>query len=54
MASAEQLEDNGQYDLAYEEYKKRYSQNTNNPHILERLGHIANILGKKLCYLAYF
>ena len=47
MASAEQLEDNGQYDLAYEEYKKRYSQNTNNPHILERLGHIANILGKK-------
>ena len=47
MASAEQLEENGQYDLAYEEYKKMYANNPKNVHILERLGHIASILNKK-------
>ena len=29
MASPEQLEDNGQYDLAYEEYKKLYANSLN-------------------------
>lgn len=47
MASPEQLEDNGQYDLAYEEYKKLYANNPDNVHVLERLGHIASILDKK-------
>lgn len=47
MVSAEQLEDNGQYELAYEEYKKIYSNNSKNTHILERLGHIASILNKQ-------
>ena len=47
MPSAEQLEENGQYELAYEEYKKLYSNNPKNTHILERLGHIASILNKK-------
>jgi len=46
MVSVEQLEDNGQYDLAYKEYQKMYSNNPKNAHILERLGHIALILGK--------
>lgn len=47
MPSPEQLEDNGQYDLAYEEYKKLYANNPDNTHLLERLGHIASILNKK-------
>lgn len=47
MPSPEQLEDNGQYDLAYEEYKKLYANNPNNTNLLERLGHIASILSKK-------
>ena len=47
MPSAEQLEENGQYELAYEEYKKLYSNNPKNTHLLERLGHIASILNKR-------
>ena len=47
MASPEQLEENGQYDLAYEEYTKLYKNNPKNTHLLERLGHIASILNKK-------
>ena len=47
MVSAEQFEENGQYDLAYEEYKKMYANNPKNVHLLERLGHIASILNKK-------
>lgn len=44
---AEQLEENEQYDKAYEEYKKIYSQNPNSIEILEKLGHLAMILDKK-------
>ncbi len=47
MASPEQLEENGQYDLAYEEYKKLYKTNPKNTALIERLGHIASILNKK-------
>lgn len=47
MASPEQLEENGQYDLAYEEYAKLYKNNPKNTQLLERLGHIASILNKK-------
>lgn len=44
---AEQLEENEQYDKAYEEYKKIYEQNPKGIEILERLGHLAMILDKK-------
>lgn len=47
MASPEQFEENGQYDLAYDEYTKLYKNNPKNTHLLERLGHIASILNKK-------
>lgn len=44
---AEQLEENEQYDKAYEEYKKIHAQKPNNIEVLERLGHLAMILNKK-------
>lgn len=44
---AEQLEENEQYDKAYEEYKKMYAQKPKSIELLERLGHIASILDKK-------
>lgn len=44
---AEQLEENEQYDKAYEEYKKVYAQRPQSIEILERLGHLATILDKK-------
>lgn len=47
IAIAEQLEENEQYDKAYEEYKKIYSQRPKSVDILERLGHLAIILDKK-------
>lgn len=43
---AEQLEENEQYDKAYEEYKKIYAQKPGID-VLERLGHVAMILNKK-------
>lgn len=45
--TAEQLEENEQYDKAYEEYKKIYAQKPKSIDILERLGHLAMILDKK-------
>lgn len=45
--TAEQLEENEQYDKAYEEYKKIYAQKPKNIDVLERLGHVAMILNKK-------
>lgn len=47
MNIAEQLEENEQYDKAYEEYKKIYIQRPKSIEILERLGHLAIILDKK-------
>lgn len=44
---AEQLEENEQYDKAYEEYKKLHAQQPQNIDILERLGHVAMILNKQ-------
>ena len=44
---AEQLEENEQYDKAYEEYRKIYVQKPKSIEILERLGHLAIILDKK-------
>lgn len=45
--TAEHLEENEQYDKAYEEYKRIYAQRPKNVDILERLGHVALILDKK-------
>lgn len=47
ITTAEQLEENEQYDKAYEEYKKVYIQTPKNIEVLERLGHLALILDKK-------
>lgn len=47
ITTAEQLEENEQYDKAYEEYKKIYALRPNSIDILERLGHLAIILDKK-------
>lgn len=44
--TAEQFEENEQYDQAYEEYKKIYAKAPKNLEILERLGHLATILHK--------
>lgn len=53
ITTAEQLEANEQYDKAYEEYKRVYSQKQN-VDILERLGHISMILGKKEEAVEYY
>ena len=47
LNSAEQLEDNEQYDKAYEEYKRLHAQSPKSIDFLERLGHVAMILDKK-------
>lgn len=47
ITTAEQLEENEQYDKAYEEYKKVYAQKPKSVEVLERLGHLAMILDKK-------
>lgn len=47
IETAEHLEENEQYDKAYEEYKRIYAQKPKNIDILERLGHVAMILDKK-------
>lgn len=43
---AEQLEENEQYDKAYEEYKRVWAQKPKSLDVLQRLGHVATILGK--------
>lgn len=47
ITTAEQLEENEQYDKAYEEYKKLHSQKPKSIEILERLGHLAVMLDAK-------
>ena len=44
---AEQFEENEQYDKAFEEYKKLYDKNPKDMNIIERLGHLAMMLGHK-------
>lgn len=46
MTLAEKYEKEENYELAYEEYKKIYENNLENVHVLQKLGHIAVILGK--------
>lgn len=47
MTLAEQYENEETYEKAYEEYQKIYENNLENVHILQKLAHIASILGKK-------
>ncbi len=47
MTLAEQYENEENYEKAYEEYQKIYENNLENVHILQKLAHIASILGKK-------
>lgn len=47
MSLAEKYENEENYEKAYEEYQKIYENNTESVHILQKLGHIASILGKK-------
>lgn len=46
LDTAEQLEENEQWDKAYEEYKKMHEKQPKNTDVLERLGHLAVILNK--------
>lgn len=46
IEQAEQLEENEQYDKAYEEYKRLYAQKPKSIDLLQRLGHVAVILEK--------
>mgnify|MGYP000107460908 CR=1 FL=1 len=47
MKLAEQYENEENYEKAYEEYKRVYENNQESVHLLQKLGHIASILGKK-------
>lgn len=46
LDTAEQLEENEQWDKAYEEYKRIYEKTPKSIEVLERLGHLAVILEK--------
>lgn len=46
LNTAEQLEENEQFDKAYEEYKKMHAQKPKSIELLERLGHLAVMLDK--------
>lgn len=54
ITTAEQLEENEQYDKAYEEYKKVLDQKPKSLEVLERLGHLAVMLDKKEDAVEYF
>lgn len=47
IETAEQFEENGQYEEAYAEYKKSYAHSPNDLSLLAQLGHVAMILDKK-------
>src|SRR5574344_433173 len=46
ISTAEQFEENEQYDKAYEEYKRLYEKKPNSIDVLQHLGHVALILKK--------
>ena len=46
IETAEQLEENGQYEEAYAEYKKSYTHSPNDLTLLAQLGHLATMLNK--------
>lgn len=47
MSLAQQYEEQEQFDLAFEEYKKQLDSGKETPEVYERLGHLAYILNKK-------
>lgn len=47
IETAEQFEENGQYEEAYDEYKKSYTHSPNDLSLLAQLGHLAVMLNKK-------
>lgn len=47
LQTAEQFEENEQYTLAFEEYKKLYERNPKDLSLLERLGHLSMLLDNK-------
>lgn len=47
IQTAEQYEENEQYEQAYEEYKNLYEKKPNDLNLLERLGHLSMMLDKK-------
>ncbi len=47
LQTAEQFEENEQYNEAYEEYKRLYENNPKDISIIERLGHLSILLDKK-------
>lgn len=51
---AEQFEENEQFDKAYDEYKRMYSQKPKSLEILQSLGHLAVILNKKEEAIEYY
>jgi len=48
ITTAEQFEENEQYEESYAEYKRLHAQKPASVDILERLGHLATILGKNV------
>ena len=51
---AEQYEANEQYDKAYDEYKKLYASNPKDMNVIERLAHLAMMLGNKTDAADYY
>ena len=47
LQTAEQYEENEQYSLAFEEYKKLHERNPKDLSLLERLGHLSMVLDNK-------
>ncbi len=54
LQTAEQFEENEQYELALEEYKKVHEQQPKDLGVLERLGHLSSMLGNKTAAAEYY
>ena len=54
ILTAQQLEENEEYEKAYEEYKTVLSQKPENTEVLERLGHLSIILKKENEAIEYY
>src|SRR5574344_1872437 len=54
ISTAEQFEENEQYEKAYEEYKRLYEKKPNSVDVLQHLGHVALILKKNEDAIEYF
>jgi len=54
LQTAEQYEEQEQYELALDEYKKLYATNPKDLGIIERLGHLSSMLDKKDDAIEYY